>query len=946
MTRQILFSLTASGFFVVVAAAFAQMSGSPGAQPGPADEINSTTLTAAQQRMVATQQFRAANPGADVMHVGEKPSRVYGRSFSQGRSPERSAARFLQEHAAMFGLASNDLAPVGPFPDGRHVQPIMYDRNTGEYKFTGIYYHHTEGGIPVFRSRMMLLVRNEPGYPLVLASADLRDTSGFELGAQAAQNLNVAAGHEAIRARLGGEPRFEDEPAPVVWAGFEGWPQTPRLVVKQIAEIGDVTNPEGYQRWLYLTDAETGDIVYSENQIFHADIIGTVQGRATEGDGADICAPESLMPLPYAIVSGGGQSTFADVDGNFVLSGLDVGDNTIVASPVRGEFFRVNNAGGPDASLSEFVTIPSVIDFIHNDANNSELTRAEVNAYIHSNVVRDFVLGYNPDYPVIANQTDFDVNVNIADSCNASYNGSSINFFTSGGGCPNTAFSSVVYHEYGHHLVETAGSGQGTYGEGMSDCIGVIIDDRPELGIGFGGDCSSSLRNADNTLQYPCSGGIHFCGQVISGCVWDTRNALIASNPSNYRDIIASLTINSILLHTGTSIDPSITIDFLTLDDDNDNIFDGTPHYNEINAGFSAHNMPAPELDPVIFTYPDGLPAIVTPGQAETFRVEVGAVSGVPQSGSGLLNYRFGTSGGFTTVAMDEVSSNVYDATIPAGECGQVVQFYVSVETTDGEVVTSPREAPADLHASFVAADLITVFADDFSDDLGWQVGAPEDDAVSGIWERVNPIGTIAQPGAPFVGDACYVTGQHPGGGDGENDIDDGQTTLFSPALDLEGVEDAIISYQRWYSNDAGATPNADVFEVDVTSDGVNWVNVETVGPAGPETSGGWFANEFRVGDFVDLSDSVQVRFVASDEGEGSLVEAAIDAFNVQEIDCETADPCPADLTGDGSVDVLDLLDVLSAWGACEDCPGDLTGDGQVDVLDLLEVLGAWGACP
>ena len=53
---------------------------------------------------------------------------------------------------------------------------------------------------------------------------------------------------------------------------------------------------------------------------------------------------------------------------------------------------------------------------------------------------------------------------------------------------------------------------------------------------------------------------------------------------------------------------------------------------------------------------------------------------------------------------------------------------------------------------------------------------------------------------------------------------------------------------------------------------------------------------------------------------------------------------CVADVTGDGTVDVLDLLAVLSAWGQ-SGVPEDITGDGTVDVLDLLEVLGAWGPC-
>ena len=53
----------------------------------------------------------------------------------------------------------------------------------------------------------------------------------------------------------------------------------------------------------------------------------------------------------------------------------------------------------------------------------------------------------------------------------------------------------------------------------------------------------------------------------------------------------------------------------------------------------------------------------------------------------------------------------------------------------------------------------------------------------------------------------------------------------------------------------------------------------------------------------------------------------------------------PADVNGDGVVDVLDLLLVLSAWdqtGSPGWIPEDITIDGVIDVLDLLEVLGHW----
>ena len=124
--------------------------------------------------------------------------------------------------------------------------------------------------------------------------------------------------------------------------------------------------------------------------------------------------------------------------------------------------------------------------------------------------------------------------------------------------------------------------------------------------------------------------------------------------------------------------------------------------------------------------------------------------------------------------------------------------------------------------------------------------------------------------------------------------MDDGQTTLTSTAIDLSSG-DARIGYWRWYSNDAGSTPGTDVFVVEVSNGGV-WMNVETVGPTGPGTSGGWIYHEFLVSDFVAPNSAVKVRFIASDEGSGSIVEAAIDDFKVFRVDCGGAITCQTSL--------------------------------------------------
>ena len=64
--------------------------------------------------------------------------------------------------------------------------------------------------------------------------------------------------------------------------------------------------------------------------------------------------------------------------------------------------------------------------------------------------------------------------------------------------------------------------------------------------------------------------------------------------------------------------------------------------------------------------------------------------------------------------------------------------------------------------------------------------------------------------------------------------------------------------------------------------------------------------------------------------------------------DCPQGVTCPADITGNGVVDVDDLLAVITGWGMSGG-PADIAptpfGDGVVDVDDLLLVINSWGPC-
>jgi hypothetical protein len=840
----------------------------------------------AQNHVRELLDFQSANPGAKPFYVEGRMTRVYGQAFSTGANPADSAGAFLAEHGDMFVRSAGDILPLAWDEQGSNEVGLMRNHDTGLDKFTLLLFGQQVGGVPVFRGNIRLLVRNEDGFPLVLASVGLRELAGYNPGAGVANGGEVqttARMRRNARGLLDVEGGEQVGPARhVIWAGVEGLNVQPRLAVEFIMEAGTPFTAPNYAKRLVLADAETSEILYSESMIHEVDITGTTSGQATDGDGADICHPEVGMRLPYVQVSvQGGNTVFADANGDFVVPHAGNTQVNVTASLQAGRYFNVFNQDGSngEVTLTSPVTPPGPANFTFNSANSSEFSRANVNAYLHANVIRDLVLFHFPNYPGIANQLGFDVNTNINSSCNAFYNGSSINFYRAAGGCSNTANESVVYHEYGHHLVASGGSGQGQYGEGMGDSVGVVIQDQPILAYGFQNNCSAGIRNASNNLQYPCTGAIHTCGQLISGCIWETRNELVITEPQDYLSIIQALTYNSIPLHQGDTIAPDITIDFLTLDDDNGNIGDGTPHYNEIATGFGEHNMDAPPLDLLDFNYPSGRPDIISPSGGVAFVVEVIGVAGDPEPGTGLLHVDSGS--GFQAFPMNEISDNVYEANFPATACGTSLRYYVSAETTTNTVATDPQGAPAAFYSAVSATGGNVVFADTYNTDQGWTV--VNEGLTDGAWQRATPHGA-GDRGDPTSdandsGTLCFVTDN----ATGNSDVDGGPTRLVSPVLDLSTGSSHVFSYQWWFTND---DQDIDRLTVQISNNGgTTWTQVASY-QGDPLASGQWRTATFVFEDFLPGTNNVRIRFNATDNPNDSVTEAGIDDFRVSSLEC------------------------------------------------------------
>jgi len=224
---------------------------------------------------------------------------------------------------------------------------------------------------------------------------------------------------------------------------------------------------------------------------------------------------------------------------------------------------------------------------------------------------------------------------------------------------------------------------------------------------------------------------------------------------------------------------------------------------------------------------------------------------------------------------------DLYEGAIPAQSGGTWVDYWLTAADTEGHVTTDPPDAPASTHRFFVGT-ITTVLLDEMETASGFTVGDAGDNATTGIWVRGDPHGTWSgsvpvQPEDDHTpsGTMCWITGNANTTSQGTDDVDGGKTTLKSPSYDLSAYASASVRYYRWYTNDTGAAPETDVWQVDVSYDGgTSWSVLELLGSSDRT----WRLVEKEL---AQCTSAVRFRFVAADNEPGSIVEAGLDDLSI-----------------------------------------------------------------
>jgi hypothetical protein len=541
-------------------------------------------------------------------------------------------------------------------------------------------------------------------------------------------------------------------------------------------------------RYLAYADAATGAVIAVRQMNAYA--TGTVLYHTVDrypGKG-HIDRP---APRAFVSVNGAGQTT--------TMTGAvtwEPAASSEVVTSVEGDLVKVvTKAVDNPTAMAVFALSPG--GSLAWDASSAEFDDAQVNAYVAANIAKEYVrTNLDANMPTIDDQIQ--VNVNLAQNCNAFFDGAALNFFQANESCQNTALIlDVVYHEYGHRvhtaeIIPGVGDFDGSMSEGAADFLAASITGDAGMGRGFFffDEPLRDLDPADAEWLWPQDiAEIHHTGMIFGGTFWDLRKALIAEKG----EAAGIAIVNKLYLGAlRRSINiPTSLVEVLAEDDDDGNLENGTPNECTIRAAFGRHGMRTASG------------TVIAPGTLAVPALAIGVhinISGLSERCPGdepvsaelswVPGYT-GTPRAGTTVATP-AGPNTYFAQLPLAT-QESVFYKVRVKFGDNSTMTLADNL-ADAYYQLYQGETVKLYCTDFDStnpfSEGWTTGV--DDGTPSPFEWGIPTAGATDPHGAFSG--FKIMAQRLDG----NYLPKQRAWVKTPPIDVGQYSDVRLQYRRW----------------------------------------------------------------------------------------------------------------------------------------------------
>lgn len=827
--------------------------------------------------------------GASMNNYTGMPHRAVGSPIvinGGGIDAAQKALYFLQTELAAWKIPVAEMEMTRQYNDGKFIHVDFKQVHQGmDVCWSRVAFRFTQ-------DLKLVMFGLDAHANLPTVSASLTPTQAQQKAVQAivtpVTNARVESGLKLFP--LPEEGRYSYRPVYTVWVETQD----------------DQVTPGNY---MTLVDAQNGAVLYRQNKVVHIGLQAKADVHAT-----NLFSPTTNLPLRNLSFTVNGTTYYTDTAGNATVPGA--GPINAVFS-VGGRFIRTVTGANGTATATFTANGVNNNDVVNVPAVEPNSSVRHLTAYYHGDLVHGFMKSKLPNFTTMDNPLLTRID-RTDGNCNAFYNGTSINFYTTANGCNALSLvNTVVYHEYAHGITnqfwasQSASFDNGAVGEGYSDIWSISITKDPVVGQGFYvNQPSSFIRRYDvNPKVYPQDlvGQVHADGEIIAGCWWDYAINLSASMPlTTAVDTMANLFSRS---HYGLANGPDgtegqvyfdILIDALQYDDNNNNINDGTPHFTQIVQAFAKHGIYLLS-DAEINHTPPGVVA-----SAATVSMDATAIVGFPAFlGDVKMFYRLRGATTVDSLLMTKSGTN-FNASFPSSAPGTIYEYYFVVyDNTNFPSAISPFDAKFNITLSqrniphYLIVGYKSVKLENFetitATTPGWTVGnVAGDNATAGKWISAIPLssaitGDTVQTGKDHTGNPvpgkCAVTanGNLPTSSATSADVDGGRTSLITEEYDLATYNQPIISYWRWFTNSQGTNPRKDWWRAYCSyNNGASWTLIErTYAPDVSWRRYVWVPN---------LANGTKVRmmFVATDSAQGaatgSLVEAAIDDIEILEL--------------------------------------------------------------